>query len=1003
MPSLNIYCSFHERDAELVRVVIGHLNTLFAPGAVRYTDRATVPVRANTAEFSRQIVEAADAVLIFGSADYFNRRETLIERDYARLSPRRPLVIPLRARATPNFPGLEEYPILPADGAALSDKTADETRCALAARAIFEAVQRFARPHTAGVAAEPAWLHGRDWKGLLFSHLDKNNLRSGIALLHRLIKDPALDRVAFEAEAEHQRLHRRTQQERLPFAGFWQQHQAMRTDMESIVDGLSEPLLRDDWSAFLCTECLAFQPIEHDDTGLTGLSTLADEIAVPHRLRENAAGDGLANEQSETYRRLFILAQDAEAMGQPGKAYAYFEQIRQNIDPESAQLYEHLLLTFVKKETPERIVRETMQGNRRLIETVFLLAGRYQEYQERGQCPSETGYYNVAEVAAELHHALRRIYAALPQDYVLDTGLNAERHPDQRAAVLHALQLAFDIYHFVHPAEGFLELAFNELCGGGHYQWLDTMALTADGDFRPVNRLEFDLLSRVFTLRTMLLNPEVRNAADPTEQAAHQRRRQHAGRYDQRLLLRDNLLLCLRRKLANLNAAVAEERRYRREFIDERLSLTRFYYACITGYLALEADWPAEKSTFLNLALDGLLRQPVIPWFTLNDAGELIEHHDCTRCGFAALPMTAHIIRAYAGAGGWEQVLPQIKATVYDHYIAETAARYEAVKLGLHWKDVRRWPETEARQALIDCIRRWMAAWRAYPERGEPHLQSALRELSGAGLLLWVHFDPDKLVTHPDSAALGYDAVAALSQIIAAQQTFSPQTVEKQVVDQLFQRRILPAYAAVKPGDEKAREPVVRLLREALRGYKASPDPAVLAWTYRELIDEVKFRWFDISAQGAWISPAYGGFQPLEVLEQLARLDPAQFGPYDTHKRVAERRYRDAEQAFYRDISEYRPDNGPEERRMAVAIFNKMKGIFRFFPDRRYLELPIKELDGHGRIVWQAHVLGIFAVQTNHHENYLFQFDYKAERVELQHYWDRCMEYQLALMDKLNA
>lgn len=59
--------------------------------------------------------------------------------------------------------------------------------------------------------------------------------------------------------------------------------------------------------------------------------------------------------------------------------------MRQKIDPQSAQLYEYLLITFTQKETPERAMRDAVNGNDRVLQYVLMYASRLRDYQQFGE------------------------------------------------------------------------------------------------------------------------------------------------------------------------------------------------------------------------------------------------------------------------------------------------------------------------------------------------------------------------------------------------------------------------------------------------------------------------------------------------------------------------------------------------------------------------------------------------------------------------------------------
>ncbi|MBK8557717.1 MAG: toll/interleukin-1 receptor domain-containing protein [Lewinellaceae bacterium] len=981
--SLRIYCSYHHKDAEVVAALRGHLNLLLPEATVQYEDFNTVPEKVDTAEFIRKMVDAADVVLIFCSTDYFNLQETLLERDYAKRSPRKPLLLPLRCRAVPQTPGLEEYALVPLDGLPLSNEgRINDLQCALAARLIAQRMYAFEETHRPVPVWQPEPLSWSAALTRLQSWLLRNDLRISLRLLHHLVKDPGFDKIIFEAREQYERLHRRTQREQQSVPDFLEAIDAIRFDLSQLLLRLEPTHLRENWQEVLQNSYFGFAAIEKPETVQPGLAGLVDEILLPdtHNKTEDPDGDPvLSPAKQQEFKRLFILAQDAQAIGQYSKAHDLADQIRTNIDPESAQLYELLLVTLIQLETPDRIIQEALQGNNRLIDKVLRYAGRTREFQALGKCPSATGFYNLSAMAGTLNNALRRAYSALPNDYIIDTGLNAAKHPDSRNAVLRSLRVALDVYSFLHPTDGFLELAFNEYTGGGKYLWVDKI-LVQDDVFRVINRNEFDVLSEISNLENFLIDPELRNPDNTIEI----RQRNQTRPFDSRILLRNNLLYCLRRKRNGLIAAIREEQRFFREFIDERSSLARFVYACILGYLVFDQRDRSQKSDFLQLALDELLRKPEVPWFTLDGHGQLAVHPDCKRLDFDPMALTATIIRHHVGPKTQAEIEELIRQTVYDQFAQETNALYKKLELGLSWTDIRRMRDEEARQGLVECIRRWWALYLAYPEKGELLLKNIVSEMTGDGYYLWMHFNPERLVTHPDSIALGFPAVEFFQKLEQYPLPWSKTHLEQRIVEKLYSRHILPTYEAIAPRDQERRTALIQLFRQSLRGYKTDPQLVYLDWIYQELTQEFKFRWVDIDDNGHWMRgprvPSH--FDPIQLLQELSAIDPMRFNSLETRRRIAERRYLEQEGIYFREISEYRHENRLPERQIAVGVFNKIKGIFKFYPERRYLEIPLHELSGQGRIRWQARLLGVFLVPENHHENALLNFDYKYARSE---------------------
>jgi hypothetical protein len=115
----------------------------------------------------------------------------------------------------------------------------------------------------------------------------------------------------------------------------------------------------------------------------------------------------------------------------------------------------------------------------------------------------------------------------------------------------------------------------------------------------------------------------------------------------------------------------------------------------------------------------------------------------------------------------------------------------------------------------------------------------------------------------------------------------------------------------------------------------------------------------------------------------LGPVDREVYGIRQARMAVASRRYAEQLELYFREISEYKHENRLPERGIAIDIIQRIKGIFRFFPNEQFLELPLRELSGKGRIRWNALFLGIFPSPENHYENHQFNFDYKYALYDL--------------------
>jgi hypothetical protein len=234
--------------------------------------------------------------------------------------------------------------------------------------------------------------------------------------------------------------------------------------------------------------------------------------------------------------------------------------------------------------------------------------------------------------------------------------------------------------------------------------------------------------------------------------------------------------------------------------------------------------------------------------------------------------------------------------------------------------------------------------------------------------------------------------VATFRQLLELPIGMEPEQAQQFLAHNLFAKQIRPEFERIPKGDESQRPAAVSLLLQALHVFRDLHEgPEFLDFVFEELTNENKFRWIQVSDTGAAepvpTKPAMA-IHPPDILRQLAQLLPERYRRLEARQRISHRRLQDLKTQYFREISEYRHENRLAERRLAIEIIRKMKGLFLYYPDAVFLELPIRELEGHGRIRWNENFLGILPTQTNHYENRYFKFDYRQELSEMKMYRD---------------
>ncbi len=994
----HIYLSFNAADARTAADLQRQLALALQPRPTIFWNKTAVPTEAFRSE-AAAFLEKADLFVAVLSMHYEDTPDVRWEaaqaietqRTYPTLQ-----ILTLQARSTAIPSTLQTYQTALPPGETIEDEGIARDRQLL--RATATAINLLAaapKSNDIGIGNISLPISIEDLRERLLAQTDRINHAPLLALLKRLIRDVQVKRGVLDVEDYFKQLREKTRLSQISLLELKAKATPIQEDLFNLIERLQEEDLVQEWRQIFIRDYYRFVGDSREDSTVPPFFVPVDDIIIPESLnlpvgpreQESLEQIGLLSfEQKTDFRRSLLLAKDAMAVKNNAQAYAYCDHVRTKVDPQSAQLYEYLLITFLQKETAIRAMEDAVQGNDRLLQYVLLFASRLRDYEREGKCRSSTALHNL-EIASEgVSDAALRLYHALPNDPLRHTGKHAESVPDNRRPLRVILDNTLKVCRLVHPSEELLEAAVIECCGGGKCHWIERVDVVK-GQFQFVPNGHFDLLGEIHELQEMLRNME----------ATHENKIVKSSG-----LLREDLYFSLLAKRQALANQIAEDTKRRRPFTDIRESVVRFTYACLLGAeIFTDQDERGRGNSFYRLALEyllpGLLVSPTtglgttLRWFTLDAQGEVVAHPDCAKNGFDVQAIVEKIVRDHAGQAGWLQVQPNIKLSVYLQFVSDTQAEWEEVKSGLSFTDFRRMEGLDARRKLINCLQNWRTSYRAYPEKsGQDFLDSCIQEIAGENLLGWLQFDASsQLATLPESLALGYDAQAQLRELLRESTRYTEEDLRRTISENIFQKQILPEYDQVKTSDENQRSTCSRLLRGALCAYKLHQDSRFLDFVWHELTEEIKFRWIDVEKDGTEkIYKATSGFDPLLVVRELNEALPQRFRLLELRERISRRRLRDTEAHYFHDISEFRHENRLPERKVAVEIIRKMKGIYLYFPQAAFLKLPLDELQGRGRVRWHANFLGIFPLQENHYENSYFNFEYKFERYELKRLLD---------------
>ncbi len=944
---------------------------------------------------AKTFLEQADMFVAVHSADYqllpTNRweLETAIAEQARRQGALRIVVV--QARHAVLSTHLRGYTVLPGPEEAI-EGVLTERQLVRTSRTIHEML-RAASVASAPVAdMRPLPITLPDLQERLHLLADRHNLLDVLALLHNLLHDEGMARSSRQLEDDFLGAD-------LKFGVNLNEYHrsvaAIKTRLYQLIEGIDEEIkLHANWRT-LFLEQYRYSALHRS----TAFFFPNDEIRIPETLNLPAAADGteehtgfLSYEQKLEFRRLLLLCQDALMVEKYAAAHHYCEQVRTQIDPQSAQLYEYLLVSFVKKEQPLTIIKRLFDGVPSAFNHVKLYSDRYNQYQNAHppQCPSDTGVHNQGVAVEELAAALHYLYSSISSNAVCDTGALAVGQDAGRQTILNCLEGFTKLFHALSPTPIFIDTLLMELVGGGKFNWMERVTPHPDGSVSFISNGNFDLKGKTSELLVMLEDSDPRRVPPK-----------------QREMVREDLFWHLLMQCERLATQVREEKRLHHNKTDLRRSVVRLVQACMAGHYLLTQPGDvleAEKSLLrlaIELLVPNLLRDggrydlPIdilLDWFTLDAQGQLakvdtgFEFRD-----FDALAILENIVGAHAGSENWPIIKENIHQAVWEKYLADTETKYEQVRLGLQYTDFRRMDALEARKILIDCHQRRMVCHRAFPQAVEMMPARMVRELVGEGLLLWFVLRPSGVYNHPDADFYAFDAKAELHALLQENTDFTEPMATAAVVHNLYTKQLLPAYAQVRAGVEADRPKAAAALGAILMAFKTHPLPEYLDAAHKEIVLESKFKWIDIDRWGKPYNFSTD-FDALALLDQMMDVLPLRYPPYDTRRKIADNRWNEQLKRYENEISPLRYENRLAERQTVAEIIWRLKGVYLYFNDRKYLELPMLELHNQGRVRWFNRFWGIFRTNGNHFENDIIGFDLKAERIEIQMYWDRMVE-----------
>ncbi len=666
-------------------------------------------------------------------------------------------------------------------------------------------------------------------------------------------------------------------------------------------------------------------------TDVYGLFTPADEIIPPDELKE---------EKKDIFKRLLHRAQDALAVKDYSTAYRCCEKIRDNIEPKSAQLYEYMLLIFAKKEGVEKIIKEALEYKEEkedsLVRHLILYSGRY--YQFERDKPSPTGEDNIQEVINSLSRSLKNEYSEITGDYLFSEGKINDIELNGRLKIIRTIEVTFNLRYAIPkaPPMSFLNIIYNELSGGGKFDWLEITDYDESGwllqDKRLGNeKLHINALTLISEIRIILRDSYKEKSIDILS------------------ILSQNLLMSLISRYDEIKKQ-ALEKPFTTSAEKYKLSgmLIKLIKAFQVGF-----EISGKSKEYLDIPIQELEGGGIFKWAIFDDNGTLRENEICSKFyNFRAMEELARMIKLKEGEVAWGVIRSKVREETYQRLKSETDEAYRKIVQVSRVKEL----DQDDRKIVQDCLNQWETLY--FIKFEEDILRRYLDEIVGDGIFLWIDVCEEGIISNKEATELFFNVSAKINRLFNRLNVTVVNSIKVKIVKNVFYKSILIRYESIAKKDEVERRSILNLMERAISLYKfIFPDGSLLDFVYKELIQENKLQWFDV--QNDKIIPFENNLnydiQLTQLYEEFARLIVGynKMGNKNLVYDIIEKRFDTVKHAYEREIREFKSQNGVREMEITIQLIRRCYSFFRVYPHDKFIEIPRKELiERVGRIKW---------------------------------------------------
>ncbi len=710
----------------------------------------------------------------------------------------------------------------------------------------------------------------------------------------------------------------------------WKEERSDLTQkVEQIIREISEIEIVDSWRDIYISEILGLTPTIDESKSFYFLFTLADKIKEPKNKK-------LSDEEKKEYKRLFYQSQDLIAVEKFEDAYNIAVKIRNSIEPESTQLYEYLLLSYFKMIESKEIIREAIEGAGIHLKHIVLYSGRYKEFQSDNEFDnSHTGEINIKGISERLFEALLIYYQKINHDYAIID--KTERKSENRTTVEKCIDVALTIYKYIESTSTFLDIAINELGGGGKFEWVKVVE-PKKGEWELRDNSNYNA-SNLLKDIALLISEKKDTTKDDS--------------------LAKNLLTSLQSKYNRI------KKLYFNNKIDQS-SLRKSLIKCIEAFKVGFVHFSDKR--FLEIPIDELKGNGILYWLTFDSNGTLVDNKESQVLKFNAKSNLEKMIAFANGVEYLEVAKQNVINSTYRWFVSNPVYNYKRI-IKTKNKGITH------RKKLVECIHHWKTCYRVKNNR--IYIEKCLEEIIGNKSLIWFDIKNNKLSNNKECKEIGFDAIDEIRYYTSVLEDQKINELIPDIVNNIYRVNIKGVYLHLKSNNQLSKFKLLNLMSMSLNCYRLYKINKFISFIYQELVLENTYQWFDV--KGGEIQGVDSNFAFCEsFLIDFSEVtkSKSEYSLNSIRKVIANNRFQDIMLTYNTEINENRSLNNQIDRELMINLIEMCIECYKADPLDEYISMPINELEGNGKIRW---FYNLFLFNYEHHENRVLNFSRKTK------------------------